>query len=540
MSDLAGALRAWRDVLGADHVLTDTDALTAAHTATFATTQRLPAILRPGSRTEVQECVRIANAYRMPIYPVSGGKNWGYGSRVPVQDGCVLLDLARLNRILDYDEKLAYVTVEPGVTFHQVFELLQARQSGLLLAVTGSTPEASVIGNTVERGVGSGPYSDRFEHVCGLEVVLPTGQCIHTGFTRFPKAQTAQVARWGVGPSVDGLFTQSNLGIVTKMTLWLAPAPAYFQACFFTIDEGSALGSLVDTLQTLKLKGPLSAPVTLWNDCKLLSVMQRYPWAATAGKTPLPTELRAQLRAGWWNSAWCGWAGLYSTSSEQGQIERKIVAEVLSNQVDKLVFADETDVTVYRCESPIDLRKLTFFLRALNLRESSFFGVPTERGIASTYWRKPHPVPASMDPDRDGCGIIWCAPLAPFEGQHVHAVVELMEATMAIHQFEPIISLTGVSGRCVHIVAAVIYDRSVEGEDARARDCHDEMLRRLIAAGYLPYRLGIQSMGALPPVHDDWDQFLHLLKNALDPHNILAPGRYDGQKVVGASRQLVD
>jgi hypothetical protein len=44
-------------------------------------------------------------------YPISRGKNWGYGSRVPARDGCVLLDLGRMNRIVGFSEKLAYVTV---------------------------------------------------------------------------------------------------------------------------------------------------------------------------------------------------------------------------------------------------------------------------------------------------------------------------------------------------------------------------------------------------------------------------------------------
>ena len=72
---LARALEAWRKVVGAEHVLTDPAALSAAETATFSTTQRIPAILRPGSREEVRACVRVANEHRAPIYPVSTGKN---------------------------------------------------------------------------------------------------------------------------------------------------------------------------------------------------------------------------------------------------------------------------------------------------------------------------------------------------------------------------------------------------------------------------------------------------------------------------------
>lgn len=51
---------------------------------------------------------------RVPVYPTSRGRSWGFGSRVPAADGCVLLDLGRMNRIVGFDERLAYVTVEPG------------------------------------------------------------------------------------------------------------------------------------------------------------------------------------------------------------------------------------------------------------------------------------------------------------------------------------------------------------------------------------------------------------------------------------------
>ncbi|MFM6158369.1 MAG: FAD-dependent oxidoreductase, partial [Sphaerospermopsis kisseleviana] len=182
-------LQAWEKILGAENVLTENHIIDAAATATFATKQRVLAIIRPGDRSQVQECVRIANEYKIPIYPISGGKNWGLGSRVPPQDDSVIIDLGRLNQIVEYNEKLAYVTVEPGVTFRHVYEYLQSVKSNLFISVIGGPPEASVIGNTLERGDGFGPLGDRFAYVCGLEVVLPTGECIHTGFGRFANAK---------------------------------------------------------------------------------------------------------------------------------------------------------------------------------------------------------------------------------------------------------------------------------------------------------------------------------------------------------------
>ena len=138
MSNLAAALGAWRERLGSDRVCVDEDVRAVAETSTFATTQRIPAILHPASREEVQDCLRIANDFLVPLYPISCGKNWGSGSRVPVRDDCVLLDLGQMNRILDFDEELAYVTVEPGVSFGQLFSYLQEHRSNLMMGAPGT------------------------------------------------------------------------------------------------------------------------------------------------------------------------------------------------------------------------------------------------------------------------------------------------------------------------------------------------------------------------------------------------------------------
>src|ERR1039458_5899909 len=239
------ALAHMTEVVGLQYAITDDGALRSAETCTFSTGHRIPGIVRPGNLAEVQECVRIANRFRVPIYAISSGKNWGYGSRVPSADGCFLLDLGRMNRIVDFSEELAYVTVEPGVTQAQLHAFLRERGSHLWMDSTGASPECSLIGNTVERGFGHTPYGDHFAQCCGLEVVLPTGKVVETGFARFPGAHAAPAYRWGVGPALDGLFSQSNFGIVTRMTLWLMPAPEYFQAYYFLCEDHESVSALV-------------------------------------------------------------------------------------------------------------------------------------------------------------------------------------------------------------------------------------------------------------------------------------------------------
>jgi 4-cresol dehydrogenase (hydroxylating) len=80
-----------------------------------------------------------------------------------------------------------------------------------------------------------------------------------------------------------------------------------------------------------------------------------------------------------------------------------------------------------------------------------------------------------------------------------------------------------------------MYDQDVEGEEAAARRCHDEMLEELVAAGYAPVRLGVQSMDMGAPSEATYIDVVERLKRLFDPNDILAPGRYDFRKHWAAS-----
>ena len=83
VKDLKSSFSAWKNLLGPEHVSDDENTLKRLGQTTFATCQRIPAIIRPANRAQVQECLRIANHYKTPVYPISRGRNWGYGSAVP-------------------------------------------------------------------------------------------------------------------------------------------------------------------------------------------------------------------------------------------------------------------------------------------------------------------------------------------------------------------------------------------------------------------------------------------------------------------------
>jgi 4-cresol dehydrogenase (hydroxylating) flavoprotein subunit len=519
------ALNEWIRVLGEANVHCHPAALAAAETATFETNSGIPAILRPGTVSEVSELVRIASRYHCPVYPVSSGRNWGYGSRVPPASGCALIDLSRLNRIAGFDEDLGYVTVEPGVTQSDLYEFLQRKKSRLWMDATGSSPNCSLIGNAMERGFGHTPYADHFGHSAGLEVVLPSGEIIRTGHAGLKGSKTGSLYRWGAGPSLDGLFSQSNYGIVTEMTIWLMPAPDCFEGFFFQCEAEEGLGSVVEGLRPLRLNGTLRSAVHIANDYKVLAGIRQFPWEESA---PLSPKRMRVLRKEMKFCRWSGSGALYGTARQVAEAKR-LLREALKGSVDKLQFLDERKLElaahfqgVYKLLSGLDLsRTLTLIRPVFNLMR----GVPTSQPLASAYWRKRFPVPADPNPDRDGCGLLWVAPVAPLRGVDAEKVRSIAEPLLLQHGFEPQISITLITERTLACVISIGYDRDVQGEDGRALDCYRALQIELAEAGYYAYRLGLAGMDMFT-ANSSYGQFLRTIKTAVDPAEILAPGRY--------------
>jgi 4-cresol dehydrogenase (hydroxylating) len=419
--------------------------------------------------------------------------------------------------------------VEPGVTQAQLYAFLNERASKLWMDATGASPECSIIGNTVERGFGHTPYSDHFGHACGLEIVLANGEVIDTGFERFPQARTGPLYRWGVGPSIDGLFSQSNLGIVTRMSVWLMPAPECAEAFFFRSDDDGGLHALIEALRPLRLDGTLRSAVHIGNDYKVLAGIQQYPWDEAGGRTPLAPDVVRSLRGKLKFGAWNGSGALYGTARQIAEA-RRMVRAALRGQVARLEFLDARKLRLaQRFAKPYGMLTGWDLSRTLELVKPVFGlmqGVPTAQPLKSCYWRKRGPVPEDMDPDRDRCGLLWIAPILPLRGDDAVRGSDIAIRTLLEYGFEPAISLTLLTERTIDSVISISYDRDVPGEDERARQCHDELLRRLTAAGYYPYRLGIQSMGLMREPNS-YNRFLDQIRDAVDPNRILAPGRYE-------------
>lgn len=522
-------LKSLQKLVGSENVITESTFLDQYQTATFETKQAILAIIKPGNTAEIQQCLKIANTFNTPVYPISTGLNTGYGSRVPAANNCIIIEMKRLNNIIDFNEELACVTIGPGVTQQQLYNYLQEKKSNLWMDVTGSYKDHSIIGNIAERGFGHTPYGDHFANVGGMEVVLPSGDCIHTGFGRFPNAQAKGVYRWGVGPYIDGIFTQSNLGVITQLTLWLMPAPEYFQSFYFSVNNHSQLSEVIDLLRPLRLDGTIDSAMHIANDYKVLGAIQLYPWKEAENRTPLDKEILKKLGENWDFGAWNASGALYGTKKEVA-LARKKIKQRLKGKVKKLRFLDDRLLKLaerfqkpYHWVTGVNLPEMLKILKPIyNMTK----GIPTDAMLPSIYWRKKDGVPEVMYPEKDNCGLMWCAPIAPTSGKHAMKLWSIIESTFEHYDFEPAVTITLLTERTMDCIIAISYDRSIEGEDQHAQACHDELLKKLTESGYYPYRLGIQSMNGLPEAEESYTKFINSIKTCLDPKNILSPGRY--------------
>lgn len=527
--NLDQALDRWAAVLGAGHVFGAGAELAQRSRSTLPRSAKPLALLRPGSRDEVVAAVRVAAEFALPLYPISRGRNWGYGDACPPTEGQVLLDLSRMDRIVEVDERLAYAVIEPGVSQGQLTDWLDERGLALALDCTGAGPDASVVGNVLERGFGHTPYGDRLRTVSGLEVVLADGRVLNTGFGHYEGARTTRVFPYGVGPALDGLFTQSGMGIVTRMGLWLMPRAEAYQLFVCSLEADEDLGPAIEAIRRLRLEGTLRSVVHVGNDLRLISGAGAPPWRSEGA---LSREERLRLRKAGGLGAWTIAGGLHGDAGQVAAARRR-VKRTLRGPGRRLYFFDEGRLALAeRVAGALSglpaARRIAGQVASLRSLFELNRGRTSARFLAGAYWRRRGGPPAEgpTDPAADGCGLMWLSPVIPATGEAAEELVGLIEPIFNSHGFDAFLTLSTITDRALGAVFTICYDREDAEETARAEACYRAAFDAAVDAGFPPYRIGLQSMARLARKSSVFWDVAAELKAALDPAGLIAPGRY--------------
>jgi len=455
------------------------------------------AAIAPASAEQVQEIVRVANELRVPLWTVSLGKNFAYGGAAPVLSGSVVLDLSRMNRILEVNEKFGYALIEPGVSYFDLYRYIQNRGMKLWLDVP-DPGWGSIVGNALDHGVGYTPYGDHFAMQCGMEVVLANGEVVRTGMGAMPGNNTWQLFKYGFGPYVDGMFSQSNFGIVTKMGVWLMPEPAGYRPYLITFPREEDIEQVVEIVRPLRLNNVIQNAATIRSlvlDAAIFTTKSQY----TSGKGPIAPSVAQRIMAdqeiGMWN--FCG--ALYGPPPITDALWTVIRDSFAAIPGVKFYFPQDRkrrpDILIHRAETMKGVPKLTEF------------------GFLS--WN-------------GGGGHVGFSPVSPTTGEDAIKQFQMVSRRVREYGFD-YMGLMAIGFRELHHVTVIVYDQTNPKERQKLNELFGLLVREAAAEGYGEYRTHIHYMDTIARTYSWNDNALmkmhQTIKDALDPNGILSPGK---------------
>jgi 4-cresol dehydrogenase (hydroxylating) len=486
--------------VGRDYVYLDLEWELPAYNDEYATLPKAlhqpSAAVAPANVAQVQAVVRAAGRYGIPLWPISMGKNFAYGGPAPRLAGAVVLDLKRMNRILEVNEKHAYAVVEPGVSYMDMYRHLQS--IGSKLWIDPAAPGwGGMLGNLVDHGAGYTPYGDHLLMQCGMEVVLADGTIAHTAMGALPGSRTTHLYKYGLGPWADGLFTQSNFGVVTRIGIWLMPEPPGYTPFMITYEREEDLYEVTERVRPLKLNNIIPNAATtvemLWE-----AAVQKQRRHYHTGKGPLPESARKKLRADLQIGVWNFYGAVYGPAPIMENNLEIIRDSLTSIPGAKIYFDDDRKGDI-----------------GWEYRRQLMRGIPNMTEYNQMNWI---PNGGHMD----------FSPISPVTGEDAMRQYSLIRDRVNRAGFDYIGEML-VGWRDMHHIFALVYDLQDEAEKRRANQLFGELIDAAAAEGYGEYRTHLDFMDKIAGTYN-WNDAAQQrqrerLKDALDPSGILGPGK---------------
>lgn len=470
-----------------------------------ALSRRIPLVLRPRDEADVRQAVKLANQHGVSLYPVSTGKNWGLGSKLPVTDGCVVLDLSRMDRVIEVSEAGRYAIIEAGVTQGQLARHLSEHHRRLTLNLTGSFAETSIAGNVLDRG--DGAYA-RIDDLLGVSGILGNGRPFAVGGVWERVGATARpshLSRYMAGPDLVGLFSQSNFAVVTRMAFRLLDKPER-RYLFWGSAEDNQLERLVDEFDRLGAQGAVKRGAVN------IGYANRFVQGAHSVVGVAATEPLGE-RAGvgeTWN--------LYAIIDGTARLADATLGEVREAIEPLCVSAGQHLVG----SDPDPTRPLPPFLRPLI---GPLTGTPDGRTLEFIYRMTQTPLPEdprALDADHTPFGMKCCVPLIPTRGKDARAVARIVTTVRRIYPLNIKTSFFG-DGRTL---ITIHFDRRDPVQVAQAEQAEAKLWDALSAAGYFAYRLSIDQMRRAVAQRPEFFALARQIKSLFDPNGVISPGRY--------------
>lgn len=499
----AKAIQEFRTILGEAKVRTDQASLKPYMRNTIAENgepRKPSAVISPATPKEIQGVVGIANKYKTPLWTSYGMENEGYGSAVPATSGQIILDLKNMKKIIEVDQELGYCLVEPGVTYDELQQYLKKNKINLWLDAPAPATGVSVVGNILERGGGYTPYSEDFLFSCGMEVILADGKLLRTGMGGIPNSTSWQVFKWGFGPYVDGLFSQGNNGIVTKMGTWLMgpPPPGGYMPFCIRFPRLEMIAEIIKPLMFLRQAQIVPNAAALvnagWEAATVVANNGKDKGSFIRnGGGPIPTS---KLVSAYGVGAWNLYGAVYG-SPEQVALNWKYVFGTF-----KSAFGNKIQIITEK-EAKGD--------PVFEYRKQLMMGGVTPQ--------------SPLDRWRAGGGSMKFTPVAAATATECYQQAKTASDIVNKHGFDYLSEFSFFWYDARHVVD-LRFDRTQPEEMKRAYKCYEELLTVFAKHGWAVNRTNTAFMDM---VADEYGPAMRRLqrtiKTALDPNNILSPGK---------------
>lgn len=493
-------------------------------------------ICTPTSVKEIIELVHSARASKKAIYPYSKGLNWGYGSRSPVSDNCLLVDMSKMNKILNeknisIDNPIALI--EPGVTQIQLFNFLETNIPSLRFNVTGSGKDTSIIGNALDRGIGYfGPKKD---DLFALEIVTGTGEVIKTGFRRLGGSSPIMYNRSsGIGPDLEGLFFQSNFGIVTSACFRLRPKHSREITLSLSLKSENFLPQFIDELMALKREGLIANQIHVANRTRSQSslafgisdYLKKNYRISTEDHEKELKRIIDLIAPGEWTLLMSLTGNQLQIKATLHEIKRRIGSfgsfRVITNKALKTCFKIANSLRFITA-----MRTYAAAIYAIQPLHELALGKPTDIPAQNLIWKFGHTSTRVDDLDRSKCGLLFISPVLPSNGKFIFKTLNEFRSIAQRHGYILYITLSIESDSSLIAIMNILFDRTTPGAINQAHDCADSLLDYIHQNKLSVYRVPAYAMQKTIEQDIDYWKKIFEIKKVFDPDNIIAPGRYN-------------
>lgn len=261
-----------QEIVGAENFSDQPEALMAYSSDLSLEVPGMPNyVVKPKKAEEISQIITLANENLIPVVPSSSQVHF-YGATIPRQGG-IVMDLSRMNQILEVDLMNRKVRIEAGVTWGQLTRELEGKGLRMILPLLPH-PERSVVVDTLEREVLTNTVYDYGEPLQSMEVVWPTGEIFRTGSASvngYPDSPSK-----GGNPSGPGMDfyrflqgAQGTFGVVTWANIKMEYIPKMDKVLFAPVTD---LGYTIDFLHRI-LKIRIGQECVLLNDTTLASIL---------------------------------------------------------------------------------------------------------------------------------------------------------------------------------------------------------------------------------------------------------------------------